>query len=329
MDIEARLTRIEDQLAIGHAEEPETMLRRLIEQMGRQSLTEWRPTFEPVIERFQPKRRKRLLEFLAARISDRSPAVREPAPAAVYPDAAPASERTDAREEQFRDDLRELSEKHIFQWATSYRRCLFRHFDLFLERTEATADDHGLPAVRRCLAEHAYEIFSKGYRHESGVREATHFDAVQKSIGGLVRFLDLPLDYLVRANNARSQKAILALRSLHSAAAMGIIEGYCAVRFADELGHSLLPRFSRRWGHNLTFLTPEAASELVELVEPGPITGGIERSVIPLLTAIDQLIRKEREDYFPLPLLGRFSWDDRLLEIGVRAPRSAAQRQSR
>ena len=268
-----------------------------------------------------------MLEFLAARISDRSPAVREPVPVAVYPDAAPVSERADAREEQFRDDLRELGQRHIFQWATSYRECLFRHFERFLERTEATADDHGLLAVRRCLSEHSHEIFSKGYGHERDVKAATHFDAVQKSIGGLVRFLDLPLDYyLVRAKNARSQKAILALRSLYSAAAMGILEGYCAVRFADELGHSLLQRFSQRWGHNLAFLTPEAASELVELVEPGALTGGIERSVIPLLTAIDRLIRKKREDYFPLPLLARFSWDDRLLEISVRAPRSASAR---
>lgn len=328
MDMEARLTEIEARLAIGHREEPEMMLRRLIEQMPRQSLTEWRPALEPVIERFQTKRRKRLLELLDARISGRAPEVREPALAPVsYPEAALTIERARVWEEQFRSELRELSERHIFQWATSYRDCLFRHFDRFVAQNEATRHDRALPVVRRRLSEHSHEIFSKGYGHERDVKEATHFDAVQKSIAGLVRFLDLPLDhYSVRATNTYDQNAILALRSLFSAAAMGIMEGYAAVGFADERGHALLPRFSRRWGHNLAFLTPEAASELVELVEPGPLTGGIERSVIPLLTAIDQLIRKEREDYFPLPLLGRFSWDDRLLEIGVRAPRSASAR---
>ena len=327
MDIEARLTEIEARLAIGHGKEPEMMLRRLIEQMGRQSLTDWRPTLDPVIARFQPKRRKRLLEFLDARISGRATQVAEPAPTTAYPEAPPTAERAHAWEARFRGDLRELSERHIFQWATSYRDCLFRHFDRFLAQSEATTRDRALPVVRRCLSEHSHEIFSKGYGHERDVKEATHFDAVQKSIAGLVRFLDLPLDYYsVRATNTYDQNAILELRSLFSTAAMGILEGYAAVRFADEGGHALLPRFSRRWGHNLAFLTPGAASELVELVEPGPLTEGINRSVIPLLRSMDRLIRRKREDYFPLPLLGRFSWDDRLLEIGVRAPRSASAR---
>lgn len=327
MDIEARLTEIEDRLAIGQREEPDAMLRRLIRQMGRQSLIEWRPTLEPVIGRFFPKRRQGLRELLDARIAGRLMEVRERALATAYPEAAISSDQTRAWEEEFRCDLSELSQRHIFQWATSYRDCLFRHFDHLLERNEATPANQGFVIVRRCLSEHAHEIFSKGYGHERDVKDATHSDAVQKSIAGLVRFLDLPLDfYSVRATNAYGQNDVLALRSLFSAAAMGIFEGYAAVRFADETGHSLLPRFSRRWGHNLAFLTPEAASEVLELVESGPLAEGIERSVIPLLRSIDRLIRKEREDYFPIPLLGRFSWHDRLLEISVRAPRSASAR---
>lgn len=327
MDIEARLTQIEARLARGQAEQPEAMLRRLIGQMGQQSLIEWRPTLEPVIERFFPKRRRGLQELLDARISGRPIQVRERALAPAYPEAALPRDQARDLEKQLRDDLRELSERHIFQWATSYRDCLFRHFELFLEQNGSTPDAQGWVAVRRCLSEHSHEIFSKGYGHERHVKEATHYDAVQKSISGLVRFLDLPLDfYSVRATNAYAQNDVLALRSLFSAAAMGILEGYGAVRFADETGHSLLPRFSRRWGHNLAFLTPEAASEVAELVESSPLADGIERSVIPLLRSIDRLIRKEREDYFPIPLLGRFSWQDRLLEISVRAPRSAASR---
>lgn len=327
MDIEARLTEIEDRLARGQAEQPEAMLQRLIGQMGQQSLIEWRPTLEPVIERFFPKRRRGLQELLDARIAGRPMEVRERALAPAYPETALPRDQARNLEKQLRDDLRELSERHIFQWATSYRDCLFRHFELFLLQNEATPDAQGWVAVRRCLSEHSHEIFSKGYGHERNVKEATHYDAVQKSISGLVRFLDLPLDfYSVRATNAYAQNEILALRDLFSAVAMGILEGYGAVRFADDTGHSLLPKFSRRWGHNLAFLTPEAAAEVAELVEGGPLADGIERSVIPLLRSIDRLIRKEREDYFPIPLLGRFSWQDRLLEISVRAPRSAAAR---
>ena len=303
------------------------MLRRLIGEMGQETLIEWRPTLEPVIERFFRKRRRGLQELLDARVSGRPLEVRERALAPTYPDAALTPDQARDREKRLRSDLCELSERHIFQWATSYRDCLFRHLELFLVQNEANPEGQGLAAVRRCLSEHSHEIFSKGYGHERDVKEATHFDAVQKSISGLVRFLDLPLDfYSVRATNTYGQNDILALRSLFSAAAMGIIEGYVAVRFGDETGHSLLPRFSRRWGHNLAFLTPETASEVVELVERGPLADGIEHSVVPLLRSIDRLIRKKREDYFPLPLLGRFSWPERLLEISVRAPRSGSAR---
>ena len=179
------------------------------------------------------------------------------------------------------------------------------------------------------LSEHSHEIFAKGYGHERDAKHTPHFGAIQKSVGGLARFLDLSLDYYsIRASNTYQQQPVLTLRALFSAACLGILEGYAAVRFGEERGDSLLPKFSPRWGHNLAFLTPDAAEEVAELVEPGPLTEGVMRSVIPLLASIDRLINKQREDYFPLPLSSRFSWRDRFLEIGLRAPRSAAARPS-
>ena len=325
MEIEASLTQIEAELRQGHGEQPEMMLKELMRRMRKETLTEWRPTLEPVIERFQRRRRRRLLEFLDARIRGRATEVRESSLASAHP-MHPVVEQRDA-EAEFRDELRELSEKHIFQWATSYRDCLFHHFDLRLSQIEAGADATTPLAVRRCLSEHSHEIFTKGYGHERDARDASHLGAVQKSVGGLARFLDLPLDYYsVRASTAYQQPPVLALRALFCAAFTGILEGYAAVSFGDERGDSLLPRFSQRWGHNLAFLTRAAAMEVVKLVEPGPLTEGIERSVVPLLESIDRLIKKQREDYFPLPLSSRFSWKDRFLEVGVRAPRSASSR---
>ena len=143
MDIEARLTEIEDRLAIGQREEPEAMLQRLIRQMGRQSLIEWRPTLEPVLERFFPKRRRGLRELLDARIAGRPMEVRERALAPVYPEAAMSADQIHAWEKEFRSDLHELSERHIFQWATSYRDCLFRHLDHCLERNAKSGRKRG------------------------------------------------------------------------------------------------------------------------------------------------------------------------------------------
>jgi len=149
VDIEARLTEIEARLAIGHREEPEMMLRRLIEQMGRQSLTDWRPTLDPVIELFQPRRRKRLLEFLDARISGRATQVAEPASTTVYPEAhRPSSMLTPGRRSSVATSA--SSVKGTLQWATSYRDCLFRHFDRFLAPSEAATRDRASRGTTAC-----------------------------------------------------------------------------------------------------------------------------------------------------------------------------------
>ena len=325
MDTEARLKEIERELRQGHAEQPEKMLRQLMLEMRKETLSEWRPTLEPVIDRFQPKRKRLLREFLDARIRGRPAEVREPAASSVYEASLPAEEADN--EAEFREALGELSRKHIFQWSTSYRDCLFHHFDQYLSRMEREVGASAEATVRRCLSEHSHEVFTKGYGHEHDIKDTDHFVAVQKSVGGLARFLDLPLDYYaIRAANTYRQQPVLALRALFSAACLGILEGYAAVRFGQERGDSLLPKFSRRWGHNLAFLTPAAAEGVAGLVEPGPLTEGIACSVIPLLTSIDRLINKRREDYFPLPMSSRFSWRDRFLEVGLRAPHSASSR---
>ena len=49
MDTEARLREIERELRQGHAEQPEKMLLELMRDMRKETLSEWRPTLEPVI----------------------------------------------------------------------------------------------------------------------------------------------------------------------------------------------------------------------------------------------------------------------------------------
>ena len=328
---EARLREIERELRLGHAEQPQKMLVALMSHMRRETLAEWKPTLEPVIDRFQPKRRRELRDFLDRRISGRPASVRAPAASPAYlvgPEIGEADHDLALLHEdaEFREELGQLSRKHIFQWATRYRDCLFPHFDHCLARMEAEGSASVTVAIRRNLSEHSHEIFAKGYGHERDTRRASQTVAVQKSVAGLARFLDLPLDYYsIRASSTQQQQPVLALRALFSAACLGILEGYAAVRFGEERGDALLSRFSDRWGHNLAFLTPAAAEEVVELVEAGPLTEGVVRSVIPLLVAIDSLVNKRREDYFPLPISSRFSGSDRFLEAGLRAPRSSSR----
>lgn len=323
MQIEERLTSIERELRQGRGERPEEMLKQLMLEMPRETLSQWKATLEPVIDRFMPKRKRRLRAFLDAEISGQPAEVRETVANSAYASAL-AVETVDY-EAEFRSQLEDLSRRHIFQWATSYRDCLFEHFDRYLSRMKKQPQTSPETELRRCLSEHSHAIFAKGYGHERDAKNTAHDRAVHKSIGGLERFLELPLDYYIsQTSNSYRQRPVLALRKLFSAACLGIIEGYAKVRFGAEHGGLLLPKFSYRWGYNLAFLTPAAAKEMTGLLDVGPLTEGIKCSVIPLLDSIDRLIHKPREDYFPLPLSSRFSWRDRLLDIGLRAPLSVS-----
>ncbi len=321
MNIEARLTEIEEELRLGHAEKPEKMLTELLSQMKEETLAEWRLTLESVIDHFQPRRKRQLHAFLERRIEGLSTEVREPAVASGYAVASKTGQT--GAGVTFQNDLEELGRKHIFQWGTHYREGLFRHFDVFLERMEFGSDGAATSTIRRCLSEHSHEIFTKGYEHERDAKGTSHLGAVKKSVGGLAQFLELLLEYYSdQVSHTYQQASIVALRALYSAALTGVLEGYAAARFGDERGDSLLSEFPERWGRSLAFLTPSAALEVSGFLETGPFTEGIERSAIPLLESIDRLINKQGEDYFPVPLSGRLAWDDRFLMVEVRAPRS-------
>lgn len=51
-DTEARLREIERELRLGHGEQPQRMLMELMRDMRRETLGEWKPTLEPIIDRF-------------------------------------------------------------------------------------------------------------------------------------------------------------------------------------------------------------------------------------------------------------------------------------
>ena len=318
VDIEATLNRVEQELTLGHAEEPEGILTDLVNHMRPDTVLEWRTDLRDVAAQFQPKRRKRLLDLIERHAAGEMAAVRQTALADGY--GAPPVATDDP---EFRQELSELGERHIFQWSTHYRDCLNRHFDLYLRQLESGLDEGMVASMKRSLSEHSRDIFAKGYEHVVDRKHLTHSGAIWKSVAGLGRFLDLPLDYYsALASVTYDGTSILALRSLFSAAVTGILDGYSGARFGDETGAAVLSRFPTQWGHNLAFLTPAAAEEVGQLIEAGPLDEGLEGSVLPLLDTIESLIAKKGEDYFPLPLFGRFSSENGRLEVGVRAPES-------
>ena len=324
------LERIDAGLALGHAAEPQRALEDLILQMSQRVLEEWRVDLQARIDRFQPKRRGELQKLFDERTrslaSDRSRAAVDVAGSqASLVNESPAQaddlyfevERVDRA---FGAELTVLGEKHIFQWSTAYMDSLSHHFDNYLPLLRSELAETAARSIRRRLDEHTATIFSQGYEFGRS-RGLTQEIATQKSIHGVASFLDLCLDYYSQgANTSHDREDTSSLRALISATARGILGAYAFLRLGDIDGAKLLARFPDRWVYQLAFLSTEAGEEIVKKLPGGPLRTGLERAALPLLACIDSLLALPRETYFPIPLLGQFSWEHRCLDVGVRSP---------
>lgn len=320
------LKRVEQLLDVGHAEEPQRLLTDLIRQMGDTALSSWRADLLKTIDRFQPKRRKQLLQLLDlktpaghSRVQD---AARHP-----YEHLSPSMTVGNLpSEDAFRQALADLSEHHIFQWSSHYAACLTHHFDIYLEylRHGSSAKNYA-DSVRRLMYEHASDIFLKGYGYQ--VKRVGQSTAMQKSINGLARFLDLPLEYYsARSSDAVDRDSVQALRRLFSSSFLGIVQGYGSATSDIGTGIEVIPRHFKRLAHYLAFLEPTVANDVINLIADDDQADSLRRAVVPLLESIDKLIHKDHEDYYPLPIFGRYIEAQGRFEIGVRAPQAVTSR---
>lgn len=313
------LKKVEDLLAIGRGEEPEELLTALVRRMGDGTLSSWRADLLQLIDRFQPKRKARLLQLLDQKTMSTPLLARDPVEAAYATD--PGVEIL-PEEDAFRDQLANLADQHIFQWTSHYRDVLTNHFDrYFAQLRSKPAAKHYAESVRLLLRDHASDIFSRGYGYQMEQMGQSPLVAMKKSIGGLSRFLDLPLEYyLERSSDASDRDSALALRTLFSASTLGILEGYKSVRFGASAGDTVLPEHFGRIAHNLAFLEPAVAAKIVDFATRQSVADQFRRVVFPLLDSLDKLIRHEHEDYYPLPHFGRYMGSEGRFEMGVRPP---------
>ena len=300
----------------------EQRLHSLMSSLGDSELREREDDLRRAITQFLPKRRRRLTALLDGLVETVPNApVAGPAQA---PDSDVDIEPLGAF---FVDRLNELSQHHIFQWSTFYRDSLSRSFDQFLEAAHRTRYTSSIWALIRLeLAKHAQEIFQKGYYHLTSRGSELPQYAVTKSLNGLQRFLDLPIEfYSTNLPTIRSTADARLLRSLCSAMVGAILEGYAGV-LLNRPGSQVLPRFPRSWAHTLPFLTSSDLSSFLARLEAGEFRDGVTKSVVPFAKALDELsVRKG--DYTPLPVLAQFSWESRRLDISLNPPPYAAEPQ--
>lgn len=291
----------------------------LIHQIGPAELSDWRTDIVRMADNFQRRRRKNILQAIDDAMGTQKKGDIEPAsePTEEYFLTSNASMVVD-----FRHALDELRDRHIYQWSTFYRDTLEEYFSKFFTEFKQTSRNETGDAFLDPLADHSCQIFSRGYEYVRA--NLSHDDAIQKSINGLSRFLELPLEfYSARSTSVFGYDSTFALRLLASAAVCGIIEGYAKVRFGQQGGEMILPRFQRTWLHYMAFLTPQHADRVIELLGSLELSDSLRTSVLPLLDVVQRFFDRTDEDYFPLPITGQFSWYQRRLDLTIRAPHDA------
>lgn len=310
------LASIEELIRTVKPEEAESRCRELISSLPLADLHDRAPEIRATVNVFLPKRKRRLFSWIDALLTDPVPEA-----VSVIPSSPVKVLDLGEVESDLRDGYAELSERHIFQWSTFYRDFLRPRFDDYLDALVHLASPRDLlQIIQRETAAHAHEIFKKGYEY---TRLQVSFQnlAVTKSLAGLQRFLELPIELYSAATTSSTVGARAnALRLLCSALLSGILEGYASVMFGEDEGSQLLPRFPRSWAHYLGFLTHSDLQSVVEMLEPGFFRDGAAVSVAPLAASIDELIGRREVEYSALPSLGQFVWEQRRLEIALHPP---------
>lgn len=228
-----------------------------------------------------------------------------------------APSRVAVTHDRFQTDLDELSQYHIFQWATYYRDTLAEYFDVFLDELAAAESSQPLDIVRSCLYSHSREIFRKGYLHVTGSGGDDSSYGLTKSLAGLQRFLDLPLEFYSSSLQAQNRHP-RQLRKLCSAMLCGILQGYASAQLGQS-GGQVLPRYQRSWAHTLPFLTTADLDELTPALESGDFVDGVNGSVRPLVSALDQFADQE-PNAAPMPALSQYLFSTRRLDVSLLLP---------
>lgn len=318
--IEQELAEVEQLVATVRPQEAEERLRSLIATMGDEELRVWEPDLRLTISRFFPKRRKALTAVLGERLQLDFSDGGSSAPLTL----AVTDEELDELAKNFADDLRFLSERHIYQWSTYYRDYLSSYFDRFLDLAVREESENVRHVAANGLAEHTEEIWRKGYTHSVNHLGETPDRSITKSISGLQRFLDLPIEFFVSRDAAGDPHTERALRFVTSSMLRGILFGFAKAEWGAFSGSQLLSEYPRSWSHSLLFLTADDLDSVAALIAPSELLDGIRRSIRPLVGALDEIAASET-DYVPLTALAQMNWETRRLDAAIQPPPYAAE----
>src|SRR4051812_16078511 len=180
------LQAVAELLRIVKPTEAELRLRQLVSTLTPDEFSARGDEIHRALKLFLPKRRQLLQGWLDE--------VYPPVPPELLSPSLGDDVDLSAIEEYLRTGYADLSERHIFQWSTFYRDFLGPSFLEYVSIASSLGQaDDLLWVIHRETAAHANEIFKKGYQYTK-VQASMHGAAVNKSLAGLQRFLELPIE---------------------------------------------------------------------------------------------------------------------------------------
>lgn len=311
--VDAALREIEGLCRAVEPDQAQDLANRLIEGLPVDELEVWETQIRTVFTRaFLRKRRNALL----ARLDEK---LHGPPPSAT-PETRDPAQTEDAEEDwlqEFLAALQDLSDRHIFQWSTYYRNRLAEDFTTFLDRLTDPEEARGLlPKITLALSGHAQDIFQKGFNYQVGQGESEHY-ALMKSLNGLQRFFDLPIEfYSTRLPAAVDLESARRLRTLNSCMLSAIVAGYAQVDFGSRTGRDVLLEHRRAWFHTLPFLVTDDVLLVQQKIGRNHVIHGLLSSVLPTVSAFDGL--GDSRQHVPLPALSQYSVAEQRLDISLR-----------
>lgn len=329
-EIEDVLLRVEQLVRDVRVAEADERLRDLLIAVGPTELRVWNDELRATITAFLPKRRRALtalLDELQRTAASASSAPRAPSATqqTTRQEAGPRVPPVTSQLAPLEETLRELSQNHIFQWATHYRDELGQWFSVTLDAPAPDGIESRLDSTREAFYRHSREIFSKGYLHVSPTAGATH--ARQKAIGGLQRFLDLPVEfYSARLNNGVDADSAVILRRLTSSILSGILGGFASIDLGELHGTALLGSNPRTWLHNAAFMSGDHLASLADIPLTDTLPGCIGGMLVPLAQSLDQLVA-EASGYVPLPAMAQYIPGTARLDISLQPASYAPERE--
>ena len=315
--IEAVLAEAEELIS---RQEVNKAFENLVSLFQQCSLVDLKRLHDPIIEiinRFLPKKRRKLSEAFSGRLGYNDDS--------VLTGASSSSPDSSAKLQGFVTSLSqrfdELSKWHIFQWSTYYKDELRAITAETVELLRSSTDaDAAFAQIAVAIRHHSAEIFTRGFSYTMSQSWSTWEAAVVKSLGGLRSFLELPVEiYADESSRITAPKDCRALRRVTSRMLFGILSGFLDAHLGEANPSELLGRTAKTWVHVLPLFELDDLRALGDSLDLESIASVLGRPLQLLAQELDHASSMSSVDAVVVTS-AMVNINDELIDVTLRAP---------